>query len=272
MHPSSRHYLQSGGGTKGATKMSKQENGYVLLHRKLFDNKIWLLEKFTKAQAWIDLFANANHADGSFWVRGIEIQIKRGQIGWSQIKMAQRWGWSREKVRRFLFWLESEGNIVIETRHQNDKLKSIITIINYNSYQSRENKKVLNETSNETTNKTSNETTDEAGTKNDKEELKNDKEEYIAETSSAKEFIFSEYIKILEDSNRRDLNIIALYFDNKKPDIKSLDQARVAVKRHLRPAKQLTPFTDEQILKAIPKAKQSTPDWTIETLVKIVTK
>jgi hypothetical protein len=105
----------------------------------MFDNKLWLSEKFTKAQAWVDLFANANHQDGSFWVRGNEVEIKRGQLGWSEITMADRWSWSRDKVRRFLGWLESESQI----RQQKSTITTIISIVNYDRYQP-----------NDTTNKT----------------------------------------------------------------------------------------------------------------------
>lgn len=76
----------------------------------------------------------------------------------------------------------------------------------------------------------------------------------------------------LEESSRRDLNIIALYFDEKKPDIRNRAQYQVAIKRHLRPAKLLSPFTDDQILRAARKAGEKYPEWTIETLVKLVTK
>lgn len=107
-------------------------NGWVKLHRKLFDSELWTGEPFTKGQAWIDLFANANHQDNSFWVRGNEVQIKRGQIGWSELTMAKRWGWSKNKVRRFLKWLETKQQIV----QQKTFITSILTILNYDSYQS----------------------------------------------------------------------------------------------------------------------------------------
>lgn len=106
--------------------------GWVKLHRQLFDNKIWFLEPFTRGQAWIDLFANANHKESSFFVRGNEIKLKRGQTGWSEITMAKRWTWSRNKVRRFLKWLEMEQQI---EQQKLFKLTTIITIRNYDKYQ-----------------------------------------------------------------------------------------------------------------------------------------
>ena len=93
----------------------------------------------------------------------------------------------------------------------------------------------------------------------------------LAEASSAP-FSLKEEIQGLENSPRRDLNIIALYFEEKKPDLQSKAQLSVAIKRHLRAAKDLIPFTNNQILNAVPKAKEITNDWVLETLVKILTK
>lgn len=91
-----------------------------------------------------------------------------------------------------------------------------------------------------------------------------------AEASSV--FSLKEEIKKLEDSPRRDLNVIALYLEERKPDLKTKEQLQVAIKRHLRSAKTLAPFSDEQILKGVEKAKRQTPEWTIETITKMLTK
>jgi hypothetical protein len=79
-------------------------------------------------------------------------------------------------------------------------------------------------------------------------------------------------IKKLEDNPRRELNIIALYFEERKPDLQNKDQYQIAVRRHLRAAIQLKPFTNDQILKGLKRAKESTPDYTLETIVKMLTK
>lgn len=109
-------------------------SGWIKLHRSIQDNDLWVAEPFTWAQAWIDLLINANHKPGSFWVRRIEVKLDRGQLGWSEITMADRWKWSRGKVRRFLGMLETRGMIVQQT----NKLTSVITICNYNEYQADE--------------------------------------------------------------------------------------------------------------------------------------
>ena len=109
-----------------------KNKGWVRLHRQIENNGLWFLESFTKAQAWIDLFLNANHKDGIIQIRGNVIKIKRGQIGWSEITMVERWKWSKNKVRRFLKILETEQQI----KQQKDRyITTIITILNYEKYQ-----------------------------------------------------------------------------------------------------------------------------------------
>lgn len=108
--------------------------GWIKLHRKLSDNPLWLSEPFTRAQAWVDLLMIANHSDGFIYVRGNKVEIKRGQIGWSQVKLADRWKWSRGKAMRFLNDLETVQQIV----QQKNSVTSIITIVNYEEYQNGE--------------------------------------------------------------------------------------------------------------------------------------
>src|SRR3990167_1288652 len=94
----------------------------------------------------------------------------------------------------------------------------------------------------------------------------------IAEINSAEGFSLKEEIKKLENNPRRDLNIIALYLEYRMPDIRNKGQFQRVLKRHMRPAKELTPFEDDQIIRAFEKSKEQTKDWTIETAIKNATK
>lgn len=85
-------------------------------------------------------------------------------------------------------------------------------------------------------------------------------------------FNLQEEIEKLEDSTRRELNIIALYLEYRKPDIRNKEQFQKVLKRHLRPAKDMSPFEDDQIIRAFKKSAKQTEDWTIETGFKNVTK
>ena len=92
---------------------SLMEKGYIKLYRQLQANKLWLSEPFTRGQAWVDMLLLANHADGYIRKRGVRVDIKRGQLGWSERKMAERWKWSRGKVRRFLNELKTPSRLIL---------------------------------------------------------------------------------------------------------------------------------------------------------------
>ena len=106
--------------------------GWVRFHRRYLDSDLWLSEPFTKGQAWVDLFSLANHKDGFIRIRGNRVEVKRGQVGWSQLKLSERWKWSRGKVRRFLDELENIDGKVVQ---QKTKVTTLINIINYELYQ-----------------------------------------------------------------------------------------------------------------------------------------
>ena len=112
----------------------KENSGWFLIHRKLFDNDLWLSEKFTKAQAWIDIVGNANHTDKFIFIRGHRIEVKRGQLAWSELTMAKRWRWSRHRVSDFLKYLEK---MVQQIEQQKNTFTTLCTVINYDLYQNK---------------------------------------------------------------------------------------------------------------------------------------
>ena len=94
----------------------------------------------------------------------------------------------------------------------------------------------------------------------------------IASDKVAKEFIFENELKKLEESDRRDMNIIAFYFSERGFSCDNAGQFKTALRRHLRPAGQLKDFTDTQLAEAVDKVKEKYPEWTLETLIKVLTK
>lgn len=107
--------------------------GWFYTERSLIESELWLSEKFTRGQAWIDLIGLANHKKGFINIRGNIIIIQRGQCGWSEVRLGQRWKWSRKRVNNFLKWLEKEQQII----QQKSSRTSIITICNYEKYQKK---------------------------------------------------------------------------------------------------------------------------------------
>lgn len=104
---------------------------YIKLHRSSEDNVLYFSEPFTKRQARSDLLMTTAFKDWAITVRWNIIEVKRWQNGYSEDSLAGRWQRSRGKVRRFLDYLETIQQIV---QHKS-KVKSIITIKNYDKYQ-----------------------------------------------------------------------------------------------------------------------------------------
>lgn len=107
------------------------EPNFFYVNRGLLFSDRWLSESFTRGQAWVDLFGLAQHKKGYMRIRGIRINLERGQLAYSQLTLAKRWKWSRNKVRRYLKELENAGDI----EQQNNEVTTVITIIKYNIWQ-----------------------------------------------------------------------------------------------------------------------------------------
>ena len=91
-----------------------------------------------------------------------------------------------------------------------------------------------------------------------------------AEISSA--FSLREELNKLKTDPKRHINLIGEYLEEKKIVLESKDQLGEAIKRHARAAMALSKFSDKQIGNATVKAEKEYPDYTLETLVKIITR
>jgi hypothetical protein len=147
----------------GRKSINNGESGWICMYRSLGQSSLWLTETFTRGQAWADMLLLANYSDGFIRVRGNRVTVKRGQLGWSMLKLSQRWDWSRDKVKRFFNELESNGMI----QQQTSRVTSIITIINYDLYQNIEQLDGITTVSNKkktgTNNKNNNENNENKG-------------------------------------------------------------------------------------------------------------
>ncbi len=89
-----------------------------------------------------------------------------------------------------------------------------------------------------------------------------------------KDWSFQTWIDSLKASPRKYIRIVALFFVEKPVTFENALQARAGLSRHVRAAKNLEGFTGEQIKNAMAVAREKHSDvgWTLETVVKILTK
>lgn len=107
------------------------QKGYVSIHRSLQEHELWIKEKFSKGQAWVDLILLANHKPTTISLRGIDVSLERGQLAWSVLSLSKRWRWNRRTVEKWL--KELRNRKMIHTKKSN--VTTVITIINYDLYQ-----------------------------------------------------------------------------------------------------------------------------------------
>lgn len=92
--------------------MADKKKGYVPLYRSIQDNWIWQSEDpFDVRSAWVDLLLSVNHEEKKLCVNGKVIIIKPGQKWTSYRTLALKWGWSKDRVARYIKLLKSDGMI-----------------------------------------------------------------------------------------------------------------------------------------------------------------
>ena len=106
-------------------------SGWVKLHRKITEHWIYQEKPFDKRSAWNDLIMFANHKENKAIIGNRVIKVERGSFITSEVKMAERWGWTRKSVRIFLKLLENDGML---TKKSTTKYTAV-TIANYGLYQ-----------------------------------------------------------------------------------------------------------------------------------------
>lgn len=89
-------------------------NGWIKLYRKLLDDPDFLEKPFDKAHAWIDLLLLANAEEHTFMSKGETITLRPGQLIFGYRQLAARWGWSKNKVCRFIRKLADDGSVTID--------------------------------------------------------------------------------------------------------------------------------------------------------------
>ena len=143
------------------------KSGWIKLHRKVLDCWIWQEKPYDKARAWVDLLLLAMHRDKKLLIDNEMLVVERGSFMTSILKLSDRWGWSRNKVKRFLELLEDEQMLNTKRTPKG----TLVTIVKYEDYQVCD---ITDEPTLEPTLEPTNEPTDEPQNKNIKN-IKNDK-------------------------------------------------------------------------------------------------
>lgn len=108
--------------------------GYYLMHRGWLDHPIFggsRREPYCRRSAWVWLIDHAAFEPTMTTIAGKPVELQRGQLSYSYRYLAEAWGWSEAKVRRYCVAVASVKMISCVT----DAGQAVITICNYDKYQ-----------------------------------------------------------------------------------------------------------------------------------------
>ena len=228
-----------------------EKTGYVKIYRIVLENPI--IKKPVYAWLWTVLLLKTNHKETKMIWNGKVIIIKEGQFITGRKQLSKETNIPESTIERILEYLENEHQI----EQQKTTKFRLITIVNWKKYQ-----QVDNNSDNKRT--TSGQQAD--TNKNDKND-KNDKNNSIAETA---EFDFLKELEKLKNDKRKDLRLIAFYWKTKDWKFENKKQFNSALKRELRPAKDLIGYTGQQVAKAMKHCEQNYKEWSLETVNKSI--
>ncbi|MEI7636341.1 MAG: hypothetical protein WCJ37_03495 [Syntrophus sp. (in: bacteria)] len=117
--------------------MSDKNRGWVKLWREQFSHEISERKPWCDGYAWSYLYSRANFRPTIVNFRNQYIPVERGQFVTSKSKLQAIFGWSKKRTNSFLTSLEVGGMSAIRTTNR----FIIITIRNYDKFQSTEDEK-----------------------------------------------------------------------------------------------------------------------------------
>jgi hypothetical protein len=115
--------------------------GYVRVYRRTWEHAMFRDEPYTRREAWLWLISEAawKPTQVRIWPipgrAGVVINLERGQVAHAERFLAEKWGWSRSKVRRFIRDLTSERMVSRATAQPAAQAISVLTICKYDEYQ-----------------------------------------------------------------------------------------------------------------------------------------
>lgn len=107
------------------------EKGYICLNRGALHHEFFRRKEHSEFEAWVWLLTEASWKPRTRRIGDFVVNLKRGQLAASVRHLATIWKWSVGKVQRFVGRLKFETMIDV----QNDTGISVITICNYDKYQ-----------------------------------------------------------------------------------------------------------------------------------------
>ena len=111
-------------------------SGWICSYRKIWDHPLFR-GNAQRVGAWHWMMHRAAISETRFMADGQVFTLQRGQFCASQQQICDATGMTRKQVRVFLDALEAESAVVLKRANDRAKGRTIVTICNYDQYQSK---------------------------------------------------------------------------------------------------------------------------------------
>lgn len=124
-------------------------SGWYVMQRGWQENDLFARDEYSRRDAWVWLIEHAAWRPASVTIKGKRVDLERGQLSYSQRFLADKWGWSKSRVDRFIAELVRRG--MLESTHRSGagcgaqteaatsqtagQSQSVLTVCNYSQYQ-----------------------------------------------------------------------------------------------------------------------------------------
>jgi len=114
-------------------------SGWIIAHRTLFDPDHHMAgEPVCRRFAWLDLIQLATHEPFQKPMKNDLIPLARGDVLVSLRYLAKRWGWSKDKVARFITLMRNRSQLAIVEKNGSQIATphgTVYHVVNYDTYQ-----------------------------------------------------------------------------------------------------------------------------------------
>ena len=105
--------------------------GWVKLHRVILDSDLW--QHKNAFRLFVAFLLEARFVDQTVMLGGRAVQLQRGQLISGRFKAGSDWKLTESEYRNAIKYLKTTGRVTIKTTNRG----SIVTVVNYDKYQSK---------------------------------------------------------------------------------------------------------------------------------------
>lgn len=126
------------------------DQGWIKFYRSIRSNWLWENGNERYAKWWMDILLDVNHSPRKTLINGKLVEVGIGEKKTSILKLSERWGTSRNTVKKFLDLLEEDNMISRKSRTTDGTTLKVLHYADYQSFNEKKSQRSKQETDQQT--------------------------------------------------------------------------------------------------------------------------